>query len=98
MYKDTYNNTGQKITSKLPLKEPKDIHFSNKQKKINYGYNDIDFKINGNKSNQIEPIPFQMDGMGDGLGVTTNEKENSGTKEFTIRKNKSRKDIESYIN
>lgn len=39
-----------------------------------------------------------MDGMGDGLGVTTNEKENSGTKEFTIRKNKSRKDIESYIN
>ena len=38
-----------------------------------------------------------MDGVGDGLGVK-DDTTSLNSKDFTIRKNKSRKDIESYIN
>jgi hypothetical protein len=38
-----------------------------------------------------------MDGVGDGLGLK-DDTTSFNSKDFTIRKNKSRKDIESYIN
>jgi hypothetical protein len=52
--------------------------------------------MNNTKNSAIEPIPFNMDGFGEGLGV---KEEVSGfnAKDFTIKKNKSRKDIEFSI-
>ncbi len=51
--------------------------------------------VGGNKA--IEPIPFNIDELGDGLGVKE-EVQSFNSRDFTIRKNKSRKDIEFSIN
>ena len=66
---------------KIPLKDQKDP-----KKKLSYAYNDIGLQ-NLTNSRAIEPIPFSMDAVGEGLGVK-DEIANFTAKEFTIRKNK----------
>jgi hypothetical protein len=67
------------------------------KKKMSFAYNDVGLQNLMNNNRGVEAIPFNMDAVGEGLGVK-DDVTSFNSKDFTIRKNKSRKDIEFSIN